>query len=146
MEGTQDPLNLTATTEKILWHPIFQLPLEGGYNPLAGMQPALAPPYHPNMFLSNFHMFLCLQLCRRCLITYLVSVFYCCYIDLDYRDIFSKCKILLINTSSNFLYKWISSLWSFTVVSFQSRFVPFHQTHNFIKNFSSSNTFPYFFV
>ena len=31
------PPSLSATTERMLQHPIYQLPLEGGYNPLVGL-------------------------------------------------------------------------------------------------------------
>ena len=53
LEGGYDPLVLSSTTERMLLHPIYQLLLEEGYNPLGGMSPAIAPPLHPNMFLST---------------------------------------------------------------------------------------------
>ena len=41
------PPCLSSTTERMLRHPVYQLPMEGGYNPLAGMFHALAPPNLP---------------------------------------------------------------------------------------------------
>ena len=53
------PLGLSAMTERILQHPIYQFQLEGCYSPLvyqlqhpAGLLPTLAPPCHPDMFLT----------------------------------------------------------------------------------------------
>ena len=63
------PPCLSAATERMLQHPIYKIPLEGIYNPLVGIYPTLAPPYHPNMFLSDFHIFLCLQFYHWFLIT-----------------------------------------------------------------------------
>ena len=34
LEGGYDPLVLSAATERMLQHPIYQLPLKGGYDPL----------------------------------------------------------------------------------------------------------------
>ena len=45
------PPSLSATTKRMLQHPIYQLPLEGGYDPLLGLLPALAPPNHPYMII-----------------------------------------------------------------------------------------------
>ena len=47
------PHGLSATTERMLRHPIYQLSLEGGYDPLARMLPALAPTNHPNMIILS---------------------------------------------------------------------------------------------
>ena len=87
------PPGLSTTTEMMLRHPIQKQLLEGGYNPIAGMYLSLAPPYHTNMFLSNFQIFLCLQLCHQFLITSLVSVFCCC------------CYIIYIVETHNFQFR-----------------------------------------
>ena len=45
------PPILSTVAEGVLQHPIYHLPLEGGYNPLAGMLHALAPPNLPSMII-----------------------------------------------------------------------------------------------
>ena len=47
------PLDLSATTERMLQHPINQLPLERAYDPLAGLLSSLAPPNHPYMIIPS---------------------------------------------------------------------------------------------
>ena len=51
--------SLLLQTRMVL-HTIYQLPLGGGYHPLAGMLLALAPPKLPYMFLFDFQILLCL--------------------------------------------------------------------------------------
>ena len=38
---------------RMIQHPIFHPLLEGGYNPLAGLHPSLAPPYLPYLIFSS---------------------------------------------------------------------------------------------
>ena len=128
LEGGYKPLVLLDSIERMLRHPIYQLQLEGGYDPLEGMQPTLEPPCHHNMFLSDFQIILCLQFCHWFLITSLVSVFYCCYIELDYRD------TLLPMQASSFIC-FISNNIHPIFISLQ------HQTHPFIKPASSFTLF-----
>ena len=44
-------LGLSVAAERMLRHHVYQLPMEGGYDPLAGMFPTLAPPNLPYMII-----------------------------------------------------------------------------------------------
>ena len=47
------PPGSSATIERMLRHPIYQRPMEGGYDPHAGLFTALAPPNHPYMIIQS---------------------------------------------------------------------------------------------
>ena len=54
--------SLSATTERMLWHHVYQLPLEGGYDPLAFMLSSLVPlnlPYMIIWFMIVLHQSIC---------------------------------------------------------------------------------------
>ena len=74
----QPPI-LSVVSERMLWHLVYQLPLEGGYDPLIGMLLALAPPSLPYMIiwsLTYVHLWIIKLNVKRCLFEILKPCLY----------------------------------------------------------------------
>ena len=82
LQGGYDPLVLSASTERMLLHPSLTKTTGRRLWPPVGMFPALAPPYHPGMFLFDFKIFFMYPVTR-------FPMVFVSYMDLDHIDDFS---------------------------------------------------------